>query len=249
MLKFLEKKMGGAGSARNVGLDNASGKYIYFMDPDDEILPELLIDNISLMEEYKADLIIFDSFSRFSDDEIIHDESYLSKEKLLNHADFVNNFEYLFKRVNVYCPWNKLYRRKLILDYKLRFNNQMVGEDAIFNFNYFDVMSNIFITSKKYYIYTERYTGLSKNYSKRRYEDAIQMHIYMDYFLNNRWNLHSTLPYRNLITFFYNNRKRLTRTESNEVYEWLSANRWSSINFKAKIKMIILKLRGLGFYL
>ena len=49
----------GVGPTRNIGLENARGKYIYFCDPDDTIDNSLLSDNYYLAEKYKADLIIF----------------------------------------------------------------------------------------------------------------------------------------------------------------------------------------------
>ena len=50
-VKVFDKPNGGCGSARNKGLDNATGEFIYFFDPDDYILPNAL-------EELYANAII-----------------------------------------------------------------------------------------------------------------------------------------------------------------------------------------------
>ena len=40
--KVISKANGGVSSARNTGIDEASGKYLFFLDPDDTFAPETL---------------------------------------------------------------------------------------------------------------------------------------------------------------------------------------------------------------
>ena len=49
-IRVFHKENGGVSSARNIGLDNASGEWIYFVDSDDQILPgglQTMVDWIS----------------------------------------------------------------------------------------------------------------------------------------------------------------------------------------------------------
>lgn len=39
-IRVFHKENGGVSSARNLGLEHASGEWVYFMDPDDELLPD-----------------------------------------------------------------------------------------------------------------------------------------------------------------------------------------------------------------
>ena len=41
-IRVFHKKNGGVSSARNYGLDKATGEWIYFVDSDDELLPDCL---------------------------------------------------------------------------------------------------------------------------------------------------------------------------------------------------------------
>ena len=58
---FLENRSDshGPGPARNVGLEHATGEYLYFMDADDWIDGRLLEDAVHCMQETKADIVQF----------------------------------------------------------------------------------------------------------------------------------------------------------------------------------------------
>ena len=58
-IKIITKKNAGLGMARNTGLENANGEYVYFIDSDDYIEETLIEDNIKLMKEYKLDISTF----------------------------------------------------------------------------------------------------------------------------------------------------------------------------------------------
>ena len=49
----------GLGHARNVGIENAKGEYIYIFDLDDQPEPRLLDVCIENIQKYQADLVVF----------------------------------------------------------------------------------------------------------------------------------------------------------------------------------------------
>ncbi len=52
----ISDKNGGAGHARNLSLEKASGKYITFLDADDYWEPNFLLETVSFMKEENAEL-------------------------------------------------------------------------------------------------------------------------------------------------------------------------------------------------
>lgn len=64
----VHKPNGGVSSARNEGVALAGGKYLYFMDSDDMVHPDLLLTCTRLLDAHAADFIFFD-YRRISDDE------------------------------------------------------------------------------------------------------------------------------------------------------------------------------------
>ena len=54
-----DSELHGPGPTRNIGLDHATGKYIYFVDADDWIEKDLLHDTVTLAEQTGADIVPF----------------------------------------------------------------------------------------------------------------------------------------------------------------------------------------------
>ena len=57
--KLIRKINGGVSSARNIGLNQARGKYIYFMDSDDWVENTLLEVCLKPLEELNVDMVVF----------------------------------------------------------------------------------------------------------------------------------------------------------------------------------------------
>jgi glycosyltransferase involved in cell wall biosynthesis len=58
-VKLIKKMNGGASSARNVGINAAKGKYIAFLDADDEWLPSKLSDQMMHMEDNQSLIAVY----------------------------------------------------------------------------------------------------------------------------------------------------------------------------------------------
>ena len=61
-IKIIDQKNQGLSVARNRGIENAKGKYIYFMDSDDYIALETLEVCYKKCEEYELEMIYFVAF-------------------------------------------------------------------------------------------------------------------------------------------------------------------------------------------
>ncbi len=56
-VKAIHKKNGGLSSARNAGIDAATGEYLSFVDSDDWIEPDMYEKMMALMEKYSVRLV------------------------------------------------------------------------------------------------------------------------------------------------------------------------------------------------
>ena len=83
-IKLINQPNLGVCVARNTGFENAVGKYVWFVDPDDYIAPNCLGGILSALDENNADLITFDYFN-------VLEESEFNPQKQIK-IDIKNNF-------------------------------------------------------------------------------------------------------------------------------------------------------------
>lgn len=89
-IRVLHKENGGSSSARNLGLDNARGEYIGFVDSDDYISPQMYERLYEAMEKYKVRV------TQIGRDELDEQGKRLpdicvppAKEERIGHRDFL----------------------------------------------------------------------------------------------------------------------------------------------------------------
>lgn len=160
-IKIINKENGGISSARNAGLDIATGEYISFVDSDDWLeldLYERLMENLS-----DEEIVVFNY-------RVIDDKSLkLIKIKKI----FKNNIimktkrsiggEYLFD-IEPYV-WNKLYKKELIEKYKFRFIKNIEGEDSVWSYESYVLSEKVVFKVEDGYNYrVNRVGSLVYNY-------------------------------------------------------------------------------------
>lgn len=129
-VRVFHKENGGVSSARNLGLDNARGEWISFVDADDWVSESYLKNLINNSNE--ADLV-FNYATR-------HDNDVISIEKYPNQCINVSNLHIPLRYNDLIwhtSPWSKLFSKRLIEKSNLKFPLGMhIGEDAVFLFSY-----------------------------------------------------------------------------------------------------------------
>ena len=147
-VRVFHKENGGVSSARNIGLDNARGEWVAFVDSDDLFTNNAL--NI-FKEHIDAELIITSHSvnvdGKFSECIISDKKKYiLEKDK----DDFIcrNLNTNIIKTI-----WAKFFKKDIISD--LRFDkNISCGEDFLFMLSYLLRLKQIFLVDYSSYIYT-----------------------------------------------------------------------------------------------
>lgn len=138
----------GASGARNIGIQNASGEYLFFMDSDDEIMPDCLEKLAAPLKEYKYDFV-------FANHEVVCSWSDMNltltipEGPIMNRLDIINTFHYGWFAL----AWNKLLRKDLILDNRLFFETGIVREDELWNFQLACVAESMYVVNSRTYKY------------------------------------------------------------------------------------------------
>ncbi len=178
-IKVIHKENGGVSTARNCGLDNATGKYIMFCDSDDFIMQDFSAPLVALAEE-DDDCLVLAGITERKDDDSAKDvlcPAYAEGETVtMSNKEFCDLFVKLslssiFLLMNM--PYNKLFSRKVIEENHIRFDTSIhYNEDFIFNLQYLDKVSRVKIYNKSIYNY---YLDAPGSLCKRYFADIINM--------------------------------------------------------------------------
>ena len=168
-IKIIKILNGGVSNARNIGVDNACGEYIMFIDSDDENL--LNNRDLEILNRNPEFVLFSHSVKKITGKEMIIGNNNICIRVGELSQYIVENYD-LFS-----SPWAKIYKRKLIVQNKLRFIiNQKYGEDTSFVFSYLStIKSNIDVSnivSYRYYLYSNSASGF------RSYHKEMNLYLY-----------------------------------------------------------------------
>lgn len=157
-VRVFHKKNGGVSSARNMGLDNARGKFITFIDSDDWIDKNHLFSFLVS----PADLV-FQGYKQIaSDSKTIELIKNLNCHKVFSKNEILEVLYELFSMGMVFGPiWNKLFKAQIINENRIRFYEDIsFREDEIFTFQYCKFIRSLVSNESITYNYVQYNTSL-----------------------------------------------------------------------------------------
>lgn len=130
---YVSKENGGVSSARNLGLEQAKGEYVLFVDSDDYVSEDYFDVINQELTRHNPDLLMFGyrnvgGISAERDTGEFYEDDEVGAAKRISFS----MRQYLFSSL-----WSKVFKRKIIEKNGLRFRTDLsIGEDQLFIFSY-----------------------------------------------------------------------------------------------------------------
>jgi eps5I len=167
-ISVIHKENGGLSEARNTGLSQAKGEYVYFPDSDDWIDPDTFIALSEALESQKFDIISFNrEFVKSEEDAIVSDsvvtivfEGKDAFVEMLKHS-YITGFAN-----------DKIYRKSLFMDHDILFPKGKYYEDLGTNYKLFLSAKKVYATNQKYYHYLiDNPDSITQSWNEKKFID------------------------------------------------------------------------------
>lgn len=159
-IKVIHKENEGVSVARNIGLKNAKGEYIAFIDADDYVEKEYLEKLLRKLKDHNVECIIcgYNRIYGNSIEKISKDKSYT-----LSKIEFLDGI--LNVQGGIGFTWGKLWKKQAIKNIEFK-KEVKIGEDSLFCIEASKNVNNVYILNETLYNYV-----FNENSAVRKYNE------------------------------------------------------------------------------
>lgn len=164
---------GGPARARNYGIGQANGEYLYFCDADD--LPEpVLLEKLAAEMECGADLAACGFVQEEERDGKVVSSTVFTADAANgeSHAAFLAMLPGLMEKQLMYVNWNKMYRMEIVKREGIAFPEEYAScEDRLFNLGYFRFVERFaYIKEPLFHYYVRGDSSLVSRFLPNKFE-------------------------------------------------------------------------------
>lgn len=174
-VKVLHKKNGGQASARNAGLEIATGDYICYIDSDDYLIDNKVLERLADKTQNDPDIVHYKFVEWFEKDGHVascyFDYNVPTEGRSLAevYCDLVDKDAYYNS------AWSKIIKRSLLMDNNIRFEEGIVGEDNEWYYHVVMVAKKLVLLDEPLYVYRRRSGSTTTSLTVKILRD--QLHV------------------------------------------------------------------------
>lgn len=243
--KVVHKENGGVSSARNIGIGQADGDYIIFVDSDDIVSNKLCERIANIAIEQNIDVIQYEYLKFDREKEIKDYEKEVEEEITLcevNKIDEIYKLYFIDEKIKRET-WGKAYRREILKD--LKFPEGRLAEDLATTYLILSKCNKIVYTNEKLYYYRIRRNSIMRSGNIKLYYDAMLSHFEIYEFIESKKkyaNIAYTNYFNNLMKLYAKNNVEKCNYKNEDIIKRYKQIEYKKLEIKGKIIFIISKI-------
>ncbi|MBR1467650.1 MAG: glycosyltransferase family 2 protein [Bacteroidaceae bacterium] len=172
-IKVIHKANGGQADARNVGLEAAKGEYICYIDSDDFLAHNGVLQLLAEKTKGNPEIVHYKFKERFESDGHIANcrFDYKVPTKGRSLADIYGDL--IDKDAYYNSAWSKIIRRELLLENNIRFEKGIVGEDNEWYYHVIMVANSLVLVDEPLYVYRRRQGSTTTSTTRKNLLDQL----------------------------------------------------------------------------
>lgn len=132
-----------AGGARNTGMNAAKGEYLWFVDPDDAIVENILGTLWKQIREKQVDILFF-NYNYINEDNVAHPVlQFDGNQKAMRGQDFFLTYCKRKRLAEVISIWREVFSSKFLKKNNLRYPEIKSSQDVVFAWHSYLVAQKI----------------------------------------------------------------------------------------------------------
>lgn len=167
----IHKENGGASSARNIGIQNAKGDYIFFLDSDDWLESTALEKMISTAKDQNADIVFCEAQAVDDEEHVLTNNWYSYKHPYETASSYSIMSRMMEQKEFHVAIWMLLLDRRIFTDNDLLFKEGIIYEDMIISYQFYCLAHRAAHVRQK--LYKRRYRPNSVMTSKKTEKNYI----------------------------------------------------------------------------
>ncbi len=177
-IKVIVTENKGVSNARNVGLKEAQGEYVCFLDADDYYESEFIVEKFyNLCKQFDLDVIrgAYRIFNEEKGEFIEHNPPSFPKiNQVISGQEFLKSSA--IYRFNEVVPWLGLYKKEYLVKTNSFFPVGIAyEEDQLFFLNCLLNNGKFMQTDEYFYVYVKRDTGCTNNLTYKKAQDVAKI--------------------------------------------------------------------------
>ena len=172
-IRVVHQSNGGQASARNTGLDCATGDYVFFIDSDDFLIDENVLEKLHRCISNRPDIVHFkfvewfESSGHISDCRFNYNVPTKGRSVAEIYCDLIDKDSYYNS------AWSKIIRRDLLVDNNIRFEKGIVGEDNDWYYHVVIVANSLVLVDESFYVYRRRQGSTTTSTTRKNLVDQL----------------------------------------------------------------------------